>query len=161
MGISRGNFYYHFKTKDELLAAVIGKRLADRQAMLARWTAEASAPADRICLFIEILITNQHKIMQHGCPIGTLCTELAKLGHVAQPEARALFTLFRDWLTDQFTALGHVDDARDKALQVLAFSQGVATLATAFRDEAYVNSEVERTCAWVRGLAKQGHQQCS
>ena len=24
VGISRGNFYYHFKTKDEILAAVIG-----------------------------------------------------------------------------------------------------------------------------------------
>ena len=32
--ISRGNFYYHFKTKDEILDAVIGARLAGTQEML-------------------------------------------------------------------------------------------------------------------------------
>ena len=32
--ISRGNFYYHFRTKDEILDAVIDKRLADREMSL-------------------------------------------------------------------------------------------------------------------------------
>ena len=35
--ISRGNFYYHFKTKDEILDAVIEARLADTRAMLDQW----------------------------------------------------------------------------------------------------------------------------
>lgn len=156
VGISRGNFYYHFRTKDDLLVAVIAKRLADRQAMLARWAAATHEPSERICLFVEILITNREKIMQYGCPVGTLCNELAKLDHPAQSEARALFELFRDWLTGQFAALGCGDGAGDNALHVLAFSQGIATLATAFRDDAYVDREVKRMCAWVRGLSNEG-----
>ena len=32
--ISRGNFYYHFKTKDEILDAVIAQRLACTQQVL-------------------------------------------------------------------------------------------------------------------------------
>ena len=34
VGLSRGNFYYHFKTKDDILDAVIVKRLADTRALL-------------------------------------------------------------------------------------------------------------------------------
>lgn len=154
VGISRGNFYYHFRSKDEILSAVIEKRLADRRALLKRWEAETDDPAERICLFINILITNRDKIMDHGCPVGTLCNELAKLDHPAQPEARKLFALFRDWLEKQFAALGCADTS-GKALDVLCFSQGVATLATAFRDKEYVMQEALRKCTWVRGL-KQG-----
>jgi len=53
--ISRGNFYYHFKTKDEILDAVIAQRLAGTRAMLARWEAESDDPADRIRSFIDTL----------------------------------------------------------------------------------------------------------
>lgn len=37
LSLSRGNFYYHFKTKDEILAAVIARRLASTSAMLEAW----------------------------------------------------------------------------------------------------------------------------
>ena len=37
VGISRGNFYHHFKSKDDILEAVILKRLTDRTGMTARW----------------------------------------------------------------------------------------------------------------------------
>lgn len=149
IGISRGNFYYHFKTKDEILAAVIERRMDSTRAMLAAWEAETPDPADRICSFISILISNQARIMLHGCPVGTLCTELAKLQHVYLPDAARLFALFRDWLIVQFRALG-VDAAEEKALHVIGVSQGVAILAAAFRDEDYVRREVDRLCTWVR-----------
>ena len=74
--ISRGNFYYHFKTKDEILDAVIDLRLANTQKMLDQWEAEGKRPADRIRSFIHILIANRAKIMRHGCPVGTLLPSL-------------------------------------------------------------------------------------
>ncbi|QKQ25233.1 TetR/AcrR family transcriptional regulator [Candidatus Reidiella endopervernicosa] len=36
-GIPKGNFYYYFKSKDELLASVIDDRLAQTKTMLASW----------------------------------------------------------------------------------------------------------------------------
>ncbi len=147
--ISRGNFYYHFRTKDEILDAVIVRRLEATQAMLGRWTAEGADPAARIRCFIDILVTNRAKIMAHGCPVGTLSNELAKSDHAAQADAAALFTLFRDWLARQFAALGRAADADRLALHLLARSQGVATLATAFRDDAFIDAEIRDMHAWL------------
>lgn len=147
--ISRGNFYYHFKTKDEILDAVIQARLAKSHAMLAAWEAEEESPAARIRCYIRILIDNRRLIEKFGCPVGTLTSELAKLNHAAQDEATAVFTLFRDWLRAQFAALGLGKEADALAMHVLAWSQGVATLASAFRDETFVRREVEQICAWL------------
>jgi TetR/AcrR family transcriptional regulator, transcriptional repressor for nem operon len=149
VGISRGNFYYHFRTKDEILDAVIARRRANVQQTLERWESEGASPADRIRRFIGILVTNQTAIMRRGCPIGTLCGELAKLEHPAQNAAAGLFTLFRDWLARQFAALGRVEEAEGLAMSLLARSQGVAVLANAFHDDAFVQREVADLCAWL------------
>jgi TetR/AcrR family transcriptional repressor of nem operon len=147
--ISRGNFYFHFKTKDEILDAVINRRLADTRKMLDRWEIEGKHPADRIRSFIHILFANRVDIKRYGCPVGTLCSELAKLNHAARPEANELFTLFRTWLRRQFVLLGCDADADTRAMHLLARSQGVATLASSFHDEKFIRHEVEQMCAWL------------
>ncbi len=147
--ISRGNFYYHFRRKDEILSAVISLRLEKTRAMLEQWEAESNTPRQRIENFIRIQITNGEKIKQHGCPIGTLCNELAKLDHGLHDQARALFTLLRDWLVRQFEMLGSGDRADELAMHLLASSQGVATLANAFGDDQFVEREVQKMCDWL------------
>jgi TetR/AcrR family transcriptional repressor of nem operon len=147
--ISRGNFYYHFKTKDEILDAVIEARLANTRKMLDQWEIEGKTPADRIRSFIHILIANRADIKRFGCPVGTLCTELAKLDHDSQDEAKMLFTVFRTWLRRQFTLLGRKADADALAMHILARSQGVSTLAAAFHDEKFIKQEVKQMCAWL------------
>lgn len=147
--ISRGNFYYHFKAKDEILSAVIERRLSGTKALLDQWERKSDTPEDRIRSFINILIMNRTKIKEFGCPVGTLCSELAKVDHPAQPEANALFTLFRKWLRKQFTDLGLKKDADALAMHLLVQSQGVATLASAFHDEKFIKREVERMSDWL------------
>ena len=144
--ISRGNFYYHFRTKDEILDAVIERRLADTRDMLDQWERDETPPADRVRSFIEILIANRADIMAYGCPVGTLCAELAKLDHIAQGRAGEIFTLFRVWLRRQFELLGLTSGADALAMHMLARSQGVATLASAFLDEDFIRSEVDQMC---------------
>lgn len=150
--ISRGNFYHHFKSKDEILDAVIDLRLANTRQMLERWEIEDENPADRIRRFIHILIDNRAKIKRFGCPVGTLCTELAKLGHPSQDEANELFTLFRTWLRRQFTFLGRNADADELGMHILARSQGIATLASAFCDEKFIKQEAKQLCEWLSAL---------
>ncbi len=150
--ISRGNFYYHFKTKDEILQAVIGARMADTRHMLVAWEAESENPEDRIRSFIHILIANRTDIRRYGCPVGTLSTELAKLNHALQAGATELFSLFRSWLRAQFAALGLEAEADRLAMHILARSQGVATLASAFDDETFIRQEVSEMCDWLASL---------
>lgn len=147
--ISRGNFYHHFKSKDDILRAVIDKRLADRRAMMAEWTARHDDPRDRLYAFIDILKVNGAKIRRHGCPIGTLCSELAKLNHQAQNEAKGLFTLFDAWLSEQFTLLGHGPRSGRLAMRLLSETQGVATMFNAFGEVGFVDLEISRMKAWV------------
>lgn len=150
VAISRGNFYYHYKTKDEILAAVIARRFERTAAMLAQWEADADGAVDRVRSFIHMLVMNRATISRHGCPVGTLCGELGKLGHPAKADASRLFTLFRAWLRGQFVLLGHEAGADALAMHLLARSQGIAALASAFEDERFIEQEVEQLLAWLQ-----------
>ena len=147
--ISRGNFYYHFKTKDEILSAVIQLRLLKTQQMLEGWDSADEGALARIRSFIELLIMQRSQIKKFGCPVGSLCTELARLNHPARVEANQVFTLFRVWLCRQFTSLGFDADADELAMRLLSRSQGVATLASVFRDEQFIRSEVAQIHHWL------------
>jgi len=151
VGITRGNFYYHFKTKDEILDAVIGRRLASTSEMLAGWERKGDGPEDRLLCFVDMLTANRAKIMKYGCPVGTLCTELAKLDHRSRDDANKVFLLFRSWLRKQFELLGKAGQADDLAMHLLVRSQGVATLANAFHDEGFIQNEVAAMRDWIKG----------
>lgn len=151
--LSRGNFYYHFKTKDDILDAVIERRTQKTRNMLEDWAAENPTPVARIGRFIHMMVMNGAKIRQHGCPVGTLCTELSKLEHPFLPKASRLFTLFRDWLASQFSQMETQQDADGLAMHLLARSQGIATLANAFDDEAFLHQEVELLLRWLHAVS--------
>ena len=149
VGISRGNFYHHFKTKDDILDAVIARRMECTHAMLDGWQADGDGPHERVLSFIHMLIANRAEIMAFGCPVGTLSSELAKLDHVAQGRAAEIFGLFRDWLARQFAEAGRAGEADALALHLLARSQGVAALANAFHDETFIRAEVALMEDWL------------
>lgn len=152
VGVARGNFYHHFKSKDQILDAVICARMEATRQMLVGWETEGGGAEQRIRCFIDMLLVNQARIMNFGCPVGTLCTELAKLNHPAREDANRVFSLFREWLRRQFELLGRDNDAEELAMHLLARSQGVATLAHAFRDEEFVRKEVATLRNWLKGV---------
>ena len=155
VNISRGNFYYHFKTKDEILKAVIEQRIDNAMQMFADWEQEGSDPEQRIRCFINILLRNSTKIKRHGCPLGTLSSELAKLNHQAHGDAARLFERFQQWLSRQFRALGCAGQSDWLAKHLLARSQGIATLANVLADDDYIRQEVEQLYIWLAAVKQQ------
>lgn len=149
--ISRGNFYYHFKSKDEILDAVIDKRCFDIKKMLSNWE-QTNNPEQHILLYVDMLVNNQDNIKNHGCPVGSMCTELSKINHFMHTNAIKMHALFRDWLTKQFEQLGHKKDAQKLAMHLLARGQGIATITSSFEDEIFLQQEVEMLRDWVRGV---------
>lgn len=148
-GLSRGNFYHHFKSKDEILTAVIALRRDQTLAMLQLWSEQNQQAHARIGSFINLLQMNRATIASHGCPVGSLCSELGKLGHPALAHANQLFAIFRDWLSQEFCQLGLAAQAPQLAMHLLARSQGIATLAQAFHDQAFIDEEVAQLHRWL------------
>ncbi|NOZ54541.1 MAG: TetR/AcrR family transcriptional regulator [Gammaproteobacteria bacterium] len=149
VNISRGNFYFYFKSKNDILSAVLSARLDDVRAMLEEWETLYPAPKLRIIHYIDILTTNQSNVTKHGCPIGSLCTELVKLSHDMQSQATSIFALFCHWLTAQFFQLGQKRNARRLAMHLLARGQGIASIANAFNDAKFLQREVKSLKIWL------------
>ena len=147
-GIPRGNFYYYFKTKDDILDAVVRSRVADLNAMLNQCEAETGDARERLLLFSNILETDRDKVVQSGCPIGSLSTELAKDDAQRHEISRQGFVVLRDWLKKQFAALG-LTNTEDLAMDLLAKLQGVTVLACAFKDTAFVKRSHREIKDWI------------
>jgi TetR/AcrR family transcriptional regulator, transcriptional repressor for nem operon len=127
-----GNVYYYFKTKDELVAAVID-RYKEQAELLIRSLERHRSPQARLKALIKNWADMRETVARYGCPMGTLCAELDKLESGADREAAAVLAVIIDWAEEQFQELGR-RDARDLALALFAGIQGAALLANTFRD---------------------------
>jgi TetR/AcrR family transcriptional regulator, transcriptional repressor for nem operon len=149
-GIPLGNVYYYFKTKDDLLRAVIEAHLREVGAMLAAIDDAHAMPRDRLKALFGWLAGQSEMIARYGCPHGTLCLELDKRSDGADLAA-GLMRVPVDWAQRQFQAMGRAD-ARDLAVQVIAGYEGTALLTSTFRDPSLMESEARRVAQWIDAL---------
>ncbi len=147
-GIPRGNFYYYFKTKDEILSAVVNSRVAGLSVMLNQCESATSDARERLLLFSNMLDYKRDDVIQSGCPIGSLSSELAKDGVELHEISRQVFVLLRDWLRQQFASLG-LSNADDLAMDLLAKLQGITVIACAFKDAAFVKRSHQEIKHWI------------
>lgn len=151
-GLHRGNIYHYFKTKDDILRAVIDQHLAEFRALLAQWAQMHDDPKMRLHAFAGMITGRQLELVQYGCPIGSLNTELGKDRRELQQAARALFDLFRDWLIAQFAALKPNEEAEMLALHLLGRAQGIAVIAHVYQDATLLQRETDQLHAWINSL---------
>jgi AcrR family transcriptional regulator len=146
-----GNVYYYFKTKDEIGDAIVEQRVSRFRKLLQEFDKEGS-PKERLCAFVQIKIKNREELARSGCPVGTLCSELRKLGGAAAGKSKILFVMALDWMEKQFREIGKGADSHGLAVHLLSGTQGVSVLAHTFHDPALIDMEAARLKEWIRGL---------
>jgi len=149
-GVPLGNVYYYFKTKNDIVQAVVESHIVEARAMLAAIEAAHDDPRDRLKTLFGVLAGQGELVARYGCPHGTLCLELDKRADgpaLADPLMREPV----DWAERQFQAMGRAD-ARDLAIEVIARYQGTALLTTTFRDPELMARESVRVADWIDTL---------
>ena len=150
-GIPRGNFYYYFKSKDDILGAVIDARIEGIRAMLAAWDAAEPDPRLRLKRFSQMILGSEKDLLRYGCPMGSLNIELGKAQPALKAKAKKMFDLFIDWLTRQLAAVGHANAAR-LAMEVMGRAQGVAVMTQVYGDREFLHAQLAAFDAWVESL---------
>jgi AcrR family transcriptional regulator len=145
-----GNVYYYFKTKDDLVQAVIAAHadeIRDRLAALE----QHRTPKTRLKAFVRMLADQRQQTARYGCPQGSLCSELDKRDDELSRSCAQLITLPIEWAERQFRAMGR-RDARELAVALIASYQGIALLTNTLRDPELMAREGRRLERWIDSL---------
>jgi AcrR family transcriptional regulator len=146
-----GNIYYYFKTKDELVGAVVEAYSSDLRARLASFDRHRT-PKARLRALVRDMADQRELAAQYGCPMGTLCSELDRRDDDLERAAAELLALSVDWAERQFRSMGR-SDARDLAVALVAANQGISLLTNTLRDPELMAREGRRLDRWIDSLA--------
>jgi TetR/AcrR family transcriptional regulator, transcriptional repressor for nem operon len=149
--VPAGNVYYYFKTKDDVIAAVIDARTQQVKTTLAAIDAHHRSPKSRLKAFVLEFTAQSEIVAQHGCPLGSLCSELGKRVNRPGFAAAELMRLPIEWAEQQFRSLGR-RDAHDLATDLLAAYEGSALLANTMGDPSILSSAARRLDRWIDTL---------
>jgi AcrR family transcriptional regulator len=146
-----GNVYYYFKTKDEIIGAVVEAHLHDIRATLASIEDGHRTPKGRLKSLVKTLAAQSDLIAQYGCPQGSLCSELDKRDAGGVHIAAELIRVPIEWAEGQFRLMGR-RDARDLAVSLIATYQGTALLANTLNEPDLMVQETRRLNRWLDSL---------
>jgi TetR/AcrR family transcriptional repressor of nem operon len=146
-----GNVYYYFKTKDDLVRAVIEAQTDQVDAMLTSFDA-LPQPAERLKALVRRWEQMRDVVARYGCPFGTLASELDRRDDGLDLAAAGPIRRILDWAEIQIRHLGH-RDARELATTLFAGVQGGALLASALRDPDLMSTQVRHLERWIDTLA--------
>lgn len=145
-----GNVYYYFKTKDDLVQAVIAAHADEVKAGLAALERHRT-PKARLKAFIRMLTDQREVAARYGCPQGSLCSELDKRDDEASRSCAQLITLPIEWAERQLRAMGR-RDARELAVALISSYQGIALITNTLRDPKLMAREGRRLERWIDSL---------
>jgi AcrR family transcriptional regulator len=151
LGISKGNVHYHFRSKNDLLDAVIALRIESIKDNLASWEAQYPDGKARLKRFARILLNEEADVVRYGCPMGSLNVELGKDQRDLQQRSREMFELFQHWLEKACKQMGR-RDYRALSLHIMAVAQGAATMAYVYSDAGLLKAEYKRLLDWIETL---------
>ena len=149
-GVPLGNVYYYFKTKDEMVTAVINQRAELFKNWAQEWEINPD-PKQRLFNLLDMQDSEKEEIAKFGCPMGSLCQELDKERPSVARGADGLMSWILKWITLQFQEMGQ-KDADKYGLQMMSAIQGCSVVANALEDPKIIEWEIERLKAWIKEM---------
>jgi AcrR family transcriptional regulator len=143
-----GNVYYYFKTKNDIVGAVVQTYEDQLHSVIAEVERRHDGPEARLEAFLATLTERAVAAAarygpQYGCPYGTLSSELAMRAEGPDPLAAKLMRIQVDWTEQQLRAAGR-SDARGLAIELIAAYQGAAVLTSTLGDAALLTGQTDR-----------------
>ena len=140
-GVTVGNIYYYFKTKEQIVQAIIEERTQRFQALAKEWEKEPN-PRKRLLLFLEMPTIINQVITEKGCPVGSLLQELNKSQKVDSNIINGTINAHIEWVTDQFRLMNK-GNPEILAYRFIAALQGGCLLANSLKKPEVLTSQIK------------------
>jgi AcrR family transcriptional regulator len=143
-GVTKKTLYYHFRSKDDLIAAYLASRDQPNLATFAKWFEEADgALASKVqALFINLARAARSPKWK-GCGFLRTAAELADMpGHPAVKVGAAHKKKLEAWLAERIAAVDPAQAAQ-RARQILLLLDGAFSTMLIHRDPAYIEAAGE------------------
>jgi AcrR family transcriptional regulator len=140
-GLTKRTLYYHFRSKDDLVAAYLAARDQPNLALFKRWFAETAGglPAKVEGIFHNLAWSARHPKWK-GCGFLRTSAELANMpGHPAIKIGAAHKKKFEDWLRGTFEAEG-IGNGSQLARQIVLLLDGSFAVVLLHRDPSYMET---------------------
>ncbi|MCA1404609.1 TetR/AcrR family transcriptional regulator [Ensifer sp. IC3342] len=140
-GVTKRTLYYHFDSKDDLIAAYLDGRDQPNLQLFQKWFAETEGD---VATKVEGIFRNLARAARHpkwkGCGFLRTSAELANMpGHPAMRIAAAHKKKFENWLHQRLETEG-IDGADVLARQVLLLLDGSFAVVLLHRDPSYMET---------------------
>lgn len=149
-GITVGNVYYYFKTKKQIVQAIVDERTENFLALTKEWE-KYPEPKNRLLAFLGMPSTIDQAIVKYGCPVGSLLQELNKNDDIESSLANRTIQAHMDWIKEQFVLMGK-DDPDELAQHFMSTLQGGCLLANSMKNPEFLHSQINR----LRNALEQG-----
>lgn len=152
--ITKRTLYYHFRSKDDLIAAYLEARDQTNLALFKQWFAETEGDVpEKVAGIFNNLAHSASHPKWRGCGFLRTSVELFKMpGHPALVIGRAHKVRVEDWFCSVFEEAGVGNDARRLARQVMVLLDGSFAVVLLHRDSAYMEAAGDAAAQLVRGL---------
>jgi AcrR family transcriptional regulator len=158
-GVTKRTLYYHFRSKDDLIAAYLAARDEPTLTRYAAWLdATQGTLADQVAGIFRRLARVASNAKWKGCGFLRAAAELANSpGHPALKIGSAHKKKFEAWLADRISAEG-LDDAAVRARQLMVLLDGAVAQMLIHRDPSYARAAGQVAAALLTKTAHDGRR---